>query len=299
MRIVTRPDFDGIVCAVLLYQAENIDTDIKWLEPNEIQTGKAHILKGDIIANLPYSPNCYLWFDHHISNKPKGNFQGAFDIAPSAARVIYEYYKEKGKLDNHYDELVLNTDIIDAADLTRDQVQHPEKYPYIILSMTIKNQDYKDLPYWNKLVNLLNETDIGPILEDPEIKSRCERVIVENIAYEKHLIDHTKIRHNISITDFRGLDIVPEGNRFLTYSLFPECHTSIKIRFDGPKKKQVLISIGHNIFNQNHIINIGNLLSKFGGGGHAGAGGCTLQASTADNDIKQILEVLFQNKKEI
>ena len=299
MRIVTRPDFDGIVCAVLLYQAENIDTDIKWLEPNEIQTGKAHILKGDIIANLPYSPNCYLWFDHHISNKPKGNFQGAFDIAPSAARVIYEYYKEKGKLDNHYDELVLNTDIIDAADLTRDQVQHPEKYPYIILSMTIKNQDYKDLPYWNKLVNLLNETDIGPILEDPEIKSRCERVIDENIAYEKHLIDHTKIRHNISITDFRGLDIVPEGNRFLTYSLFPECHTSIKIRFDGPKKKQVLISIGHNIFNQNHIINIGNLLSKFGGGGHAGAGGCTLQASTADNDIKQILEVLFQNKKEI
>ncbi len=299
MRIVTRPDFDGIVCAVLLYQAENIDTDIKWVEPNEIQKEKANILKGDIMANLPYSPNCSLWFDHHISNKPKGNFQGAFDIAPSAARVIYEYYKEKGKLDNRYDELVFNTDIIDAADLTRDQVQHPEKYPYIILSMTIKNQDYKDLPYWNKLVNLLNETDIGPILEDPEIKSRCERVIDENIAYEKHLIDHTKIRHNISITDFRGLDIVPEGNRFLTYSLFPECHTSIKIRFDGPKKKQVLISIGHNIFNQNHIINIGNLLSKFGGGGHAGAGGCTLQASTADNDIKQILEVLFQNKKEI
>ena len=299
MRIVTRPDFDGIVCAVLLYQAENIDTDIKWVEPNEIQKEKANILKGDIMANLPYSPNCSLWFDHHISNKPKGNFQGAFDIAPSAARVIYEYYKEKGKLDNRYDELVFNTDIIDAADLTRDQVQHPENYQYIILSMTIKNQDYKDLPYWNKLVNLLNETDIGPILEDPEIKSRCERVIDENIAYEKHLIDHTKIRHNISITDFRGLDIVPEGNRFLTYSLFPECHTSIKIRFDGPKKKQVLISIGHNIFNQNHIINIGNLLSKFGGGGHAGAGGCTLQASTADNDIKQILEVLFQNKKEI
>ncbi len=299
MRIVTRPDFDGIVCAVLLYQAENIDTDIKWLEPNEIQTGKAHILKGDIMANLPYSSNCTLWFDHHISNKPKGNFQGAFDIAPSAARVIYEYYKEKGKLDNHYDELVLNTDIIDAADLTRDQVQHPENYPYIILSMTIKNQDYKDLAYWNKIVDLLMETDIDHILEDPEIKSRCERVIDENIAYEKHLIEHTRIRHNISITDFRGLDIVPEGNRFLTYSLFPECHTSIKIRFDGPKKKQVLISIGHNIFNQNHIINIGNLLSKFGGGGHAGAGGCTLQASTADNDIKQILEVLFQNKKEI
>ncbi|MDA3789942.1 MAG: exopolyphosphatase [Desulfobacula sp.] len=298
MRIVTRPDFDGIVCAVLLYQAENIDTDIKWVEPNEIQKGKANILKGDIMANLPYSPDCSLWFDHHISNKPKGNFQGAFDIAPSAARVIYEYYKEKGKLDNGYDELVFNTDIIDAADLNRDQVQHPENYPYIILSMTIKNQDYKDRSYWNKLVDLLKETDIDHILEDPEIKSRCEKVIDENIAYEKYLIEHTKIRHNISITDFRGLDIVPEGNRFLTYSLFPECHTSIKIRFDGPEQNYVLISIGRNIFSRHCHVNIGNLLAKFGGGGHAGAGGCTLKAGSADTVIGQILEILFQNKKE-
>ena len=299
MRIVTRPDFDGIVCAVLLYQAEKIDADILWVEPNEIQMGKAHILKGDIMANLPYSSNCTLWFDHHISNKPEGDFQGAFDIAPSAARVIYEYYKEKGKLDNRYDELVFNTDIIDAARLNQDQVQHPENYPYIILSMTITNQDYKDLPYWNKLVDLFMKTGIDHVIEDLEIKSRCDRVIAENIAFEKHLIEHTKIRHKISITDFRSLDIVPEGNRFLTYSLFPECHAGIKIRFDGPGQKYVLLSIGRNIFNQNSHINIGNLLAEFGGGGHAGAGGCTLKARTADTAIDQILEILFQNKKEI
>lgn len=298
MRIVTRPDFDGIVCAVLLYQAEKIDADIKWVEPNEIQTEKTHILKGDILANLPYSPNCSLWFDHHVSNKPEGDFQGAFDLAPSAARVIYEYYKEKELLDNRYDQLVFHTDIIDAAHLTRDQVQHPENYPYIILSMTIKNQDYKDLAYWNKIVDLLREKDMEHILKDPEIKSRCDMVIAENIAYEKYLIDHTKIRHNISITDFRGLEIVPEGNRFLIYSLFPECHASIKIRFHGPEQNYVLISIGRNIFYQNFHVNIGNLLARFGGGGHAGAGGCTLKASSADTAIAQILEILFQNKKE-
>ncbi|MBT7629289.1 MAG: exopolyphosphatase [Desulfobacula sp.] len=232
MRIVTRPDFDGIVCAVLLYRAENIDTDIKWVEPNEIQSGKTQILKGDIMANIPYSHNCSLWFDHHISNKPKGNFQGDFDIAPSAARVVYEYYKAKGILDNKYEELVFNTDIIDAADLTRDQVQRPENYPYILLSMTIKNKDYKDIAYWNKLVDLLREKSVEHILEDPEIKGRCNMVIQENIVYKKVLIEHTKIRHKISITDFRDLDIVPDGNRFLTYSLFPECYTSIKIRFN-------------------------------------------------------------------
>ncbi|MBU1696954.1 MAG: exopolyphosphatase, partial [Proteobacteria bacterium] len=110
---------------------------------------------------------------------------------------------------------------------------------------------------------------------------------------------HTKIRHNISITDFRGLDIVPDGNRFLTYSLFPECHASVKIRFDGPEQKHVLLSIGQNIFNKQCHVNIGNLLAQFGGGGHAGAGGCTLKAQTADNAIDQILDILFQNKKEI
>lgn len=164
MRIVARPDFDGIVCAVLLEKAENITKDILWLEPNEIQAGIACIQKGDILANLPYSRNCSLWFDHHISNRPENEFKGAFEIAPSAARVVYTYYKEKGKLDNDFDELVLNTDMIDSADLNTDQVKHPENYPYILLSMTIKNQDYKDVPYWNKLVELLSTTSIDQVL---------------------------------------------------------------------------------------------------------------------------------------
>lgn len=298
MRIVTRPDFDGIVCAVLLYQTENIDRDIFWIEPSEIQTGKAMILKQDILANLPYSPDCALWFDHHISNKPEQDFKGGFEIAPSAARVIYKYYQKKGKFDNKYEELLLHTDIIDAADLTLDQVEYPENYPYILLSMTIKNHDYQDISYWNKLVDLLTKQDIENILKDPDVKKRCEKVIKENSAYKKHLMDHTTLSHNISITDFRSLDIVPDGNRFLTYSLFPESHASVKIRYHGPGHEQVLLSIGRSIFKEQCNINIGNLLAGFGGGGHAGAGGCTLDAKTADKAIDKILEIMFQNKKE-
>ncbi len=295
MRIVTRPDFDGIVCAVLLRRAENIDTDIYWVEPNEIQTGSANILKGDIISNLPYMPDCELWFDHHISNTAPIEAKGAFEIAPSAAGVVYRYYQARGKLDNRYDELVMNTDIIDAALLNQDQVGHPENYPYILLSMTIKNQAYKDQSYWNRLVDLLMESPIHKILEDPEVKKRCDAVIKENAAYEKHLTSHTKIRHNISITDFRSLDPVPEGNRFLSYSLFPESIASVKIRFAGPEQKHVQISIGRSIFNKQCHVNIGKLLARFGGGGHAGAGGCTLDSATADKKIEQILDVLFQN----
>jgi len=297
MRIVTRPDFDGIVCAVLIYQAENIHTDILWVEPNEVQTGKANIIEGDIMANLPYSPNCSLWFDHHISNKPEKTFNGAFEVAPSAAGVVYNYYKKQGKIDNRYDELVFHTDIIDAADLDQDQVRYPEDYPYIILSMTIKNDQYKDVTYWNRLVDLLEKENIDTVLEDPEVKARCRKVVEENAVYEKYLTQYTKNNQNISITDFRSLDTIPHGNRFLTYSLFPKSHASVKVRFDGPEHKQVLLSIGKNIFNTKCHVNIGNLLTRFGGGGHAGAGGCTLNAQTADKEIKQILEIMYQNKK--
>ena len=295
MRIVTRPDFDGIVCAVLLRMAENIDTDILWVEPNEIQKGQAEIFDNDIMANLPYSPECGMWFDHHISNKPNKDFTGVFEIAPSAAGVIYKYYKNQNRLDDKYDELVLNTDIIDAADLNIDQVRYPENYPYILLSMTIQNHEYKDIDYWNRLVDLLMKKNIDHVIADPEVKKRCYKVIKENTAFEKHLLTHTKVINKISITDFRPLDTIPEGNRFLTYSLFPEAIASIKLRFDGPEHKNILLSIGHNIFQKACNVNIGNLLAKYGGGGHAGAGGCTLNAQTADKILENIFEIMFQN----
>ncbi len=298
MRIVTRPDFDGIVCAVLLYQVEKIDSDIYWVEPNEIQAGIATILNGDILANLPYSPNCSLWFDHHVSNSSTKDIKGAFDIAPSAAGVIYTYYLNKGKMDTRYEDLVYHTDMIDSADLNHDQVKHPENYPYILLSMTIKNENYKDIAYWNKLVSLLKKESISAILQDREVKNRCEDVVKENAAFESHLRNHTTVKNNISITDFRSFDTVPSGNRFLTYSIFPQSIASVKIRYDTPDHKNVLLSIGRSIFNKKCHVNIGRLLARFGGGGHAGAGGCTLKTKIADDTIEKILDVMYKNHPE-
>lgn len=296
LRIVTRPDFDGIVCAVLLRDAENIQSDIHWVEPNEIQSGTAKILKGDILANLPYDKNCTFWFDHHISNKPNHSFEGAFEVAPSAARVIYQYYQAMGKLDNRYDELLYHTDIIDAALLNKEQVRFPENYPYILLSMTIKNQNFEDIKYWNHLVDLLKDTPIDDILAVPTVDQRCREVIRENETWEKELRDHTRVENKISITDFRSLEQVPNGNRFLTYSIFPESIASVKIRYGSKTKETVQLSIGQSIFNRQCNVNIGKLLSRYGGGGHAGAGGCTMDSDTADDQLSEILAVLFQNR---
>jgi hypothetical protein len=298
MRIVTRPDFDGIVCAVLLHEAENIDADIYWVEPSEIQSKKAIIQTGDIIANLPFDANCSLWFDHHVSNQPDKSVKGAFGIAPSAAGIIFHYYKQQGKFQDRFEELIEQTDMIDSADLTQDQVKFPERYPYLLLSMTIQNRGNSDQDYWNKLVGMLRKLPIERVLADSEVRGRCDEVIRENAQFGQFLATHTTLVKNISVTDFRSLDTVPSGNRFLTYSLFPDTIASVKIRYLGPEKDQVLLSIGRSIFNPGCRVNIGKLLARFGGGGHAGAGGCSLETATAQEKIDRILEIMTANEPE-
>lgn len=293
MRIVTRPDFDGIVCAVVIKEVEDITEPILWIEPSDVQGGIANIRKGDIIANLPYDKRCSLWFDHHISNKPEADVPGAFDVAPSAAGVAYKYYKTS--LEKNYDELIRETDKIDAALLSIDEVKFPEKYSYILLSMTISNRGDGDEKYWNMLVDLLGKQGIDEIMAEPEVKKRCLAVVSENTNYKGFLEKHTCVEGHMAITDFRSLDNVPSGNRFMVYSLFPEACVSMKIRFDEKDKEKVILSVGHNIFNKSCLVNVGQMLSKYGGGGHRGAGGCSFPAGRAVEYIAEIKQILTRN----
>ncbi len=296
MRIVTRPDYDGIVCAVLLFEALNIDTPVLWTEPNEVQTGKTPVRQGDILANLPHDPRCSLWFDHHVSNQPATPVPGGFEIAPSAAGVIYRHYKKEEKLDSRYDELVRQTDRIDSADLTLEQVKTPERHPHVILSMTIQNRDYQDIPYWNHLIHLLRHQPMDQVMADVQVRERVARAVAQNQDFAGHLRAHTQIHGTVSLTDFRALDPVPSGNRFLTYSLFPETQSSIKIRHHDKGRDKVLVSVGHSIFNTGCKVNVGHLLSRYGGGGHFGAGGCTLFSDKAQEQVAEILEIMKANQ---
>ncbi|MBU3946762.1 MAG: exopolyphosphatase [Proteobacteria bacterium] len=294
MRIVTRPDFDGIVCAVLLSDKENVSEPVKWVEPHEIQQGMVEIKEGDIMANLPYDNRCSMWFDHHFSNRIEKPFSGSFMIAPSAAGVVFSYYKGKFKKD--YNELVKETDKIDSAQLSMDEVSHPEKYLYILLSMTISNHSLSDEAYWNRLIHLLKDYDISGVMSDSEVKIKCEKVIKNNRTYKSVLTENTILNKHVAITDLRLFDDAPEGNRFLVYSLYPEAAVSVKIRYDDISKDKIAVSIGHNIFNPNCRVNVGRMLIKFGGGGHRGAGACRFSAKKAEEYIPEIISILLKNE---
>jgi len=294
MRIVARPDFDGIVCAVLLREVFQIEQPVKWVEPSEVQKGLAEIRKGDIIANLPYDDNCTLWFDHHYTNRIYRPYRGAFKIAPSAAGIIYEHFKGRFKRD--YSELVSAADKIDSADLGLDQVLHPEKYDYVLLSMTVFDGEHACEPYWNKLVDLIGKYKIKKVLADPEVKRRCRQVIEQNEQYIVYLKQCTRLERNVSITDFRPMSETPVGNRFLVYSLFPEAHVNVRIRCEGRDRETVAVSVGHSIFNPDCRVNVGLLLAEFEGGGHRGAGSARFHRSKAPEYIPRIIEALQRNE---
>jgi hypothetical protein len=294
MRIVTRPDFDGIVCAVLLTEALDIDAPIKWVEPGALLRGLAGIRKGDVIANLPYDDRCTLWFDHHYTNRIYRPHRGVFKIAPSAAGLVYQHYKDRFKRD--YSELVEQTDKIDSADLTLDQVLHPEKYDYVLLSMTVFDGDQPCEPYWNKLVDLLGHYEFLQVLSDPEVKQRCEEVLEQNKQYARYLKANTRLEKNVAITDFRHLPKTPIGNRFLVYSLFPESYVNIRIRFEEGNREMIVVNIGHSIFNPGCRVNAGLLLAEFEGGGHRGAASARIQRDKAEEYIPQIIDALKKNQ---
>lgn len=290
-RIITRPDFDGIVCAVLLRTAIGRRLPVLWVQPNDIQHGRIQVGPQDIIANLPIDPNCAMWFDHHVSNEIPNDFKGIYRVAPSAAGLVYEYYHQA--LAGRYQTLVAQTDKIDAAQLNLDEILHPEKFPYILLSMTIGAATASDLAYCDDLVTLLSSKTIDAIMAEPRVRRRCERVLAENKIYEQHLKRHTRVEGEVSITDFRGIDPVPNGNRFLVYSLFPQAVVNMKIFHESSK---TVVKLGHSILNRHCNVNIGKLLARYDGGGHRGAGACRLEPSASDGQIREILAILIENK---
>jgi oligoribonuclease NrnB/cAMP/cGMP phosphodiesterase (DHH superfamily) len=294
MRIVTRPDFDGIVCAVLLYEALQIDEPVKWVEPNDLQKGRVNIRNQDVIANLPYDENCALWFDHHYTNRINTSFKGAFKIAPSAAGIIFEHYKGRFKRD--YSELVQAADKIDSADLSLDEVLHPEKYAYVMLSMTVSNGGEADEAYWNMLIELLRGFDIQQVLENPQVYEHCQSMLVQDEIYIAYLKENTELFKHVSITDFRPFTKPPAGNRFLVYSLFPDTYVNMRIRYEDKNNGRVAVQVGHSIFNPKCNVNVGLMLTNFEGGGHRGAGSTRFQASKADEYIPKIIDTLLKNE---
>jgi hypothetical protein len=296
MRLVTRGDLDGLTCAVLLSLNEEVNS-ISLIHPQDISDGRATIRPDDIIANLPFHPGCAMWFDHHLhtatANVPPEAFRGAFAEAPSAARLVYEYYGGEAAMPQ-FKELVAETDRLDSANLTPDDVLDPQGF--IKLGFTIDGRTGLGTfeRYFLHLVDLLRAgTPVADVLADPSVRKRCELLESENESFCQDLRRHSRIEGNVVVTDFRELDHTPIGNRFLVYALFPEVNVSARIHW-GPNRAFPMLLLGHSIFRRTCKTNVGELAARYGGGGHRGAGSIPLM-DEPDQQIQMVVGELKAN----
>lgn len=296
MRLITRGDLDGLACAVVIASNETIDT-IKLVHPQDITDQRIEVTKNDILANVPYDARCAKWFDHHIltdnNPKPPATFDGAYGLAPSAARLAYEYYGGEAKMPQ-FATLIRETDRLDSAQLTLEDVSNPQGH--ILLGYTIDNRTglgaFED--YFLLLVDLLKTDPIDTILRHPLVVQRWERVKAEEKRFLETTNAHSRLEGNVIVTDFRPLSTLPIGNRFLVYTLFPEANVSLRIHW-GPQQRFVVAAVGHSIFNRTCRTNVGELMGEYGGGGHKGAGTAPLDPENAERQLKAIIATLKSN----
>lgn len=298
MRLVTRGDLDGLTSAVIITSNEDIE-QILLIHPQDITDGRVDIGSDDILANVPYHPGCAKWFDHHLQTdnnpKPPEKFDGAYGQAPSAAGLVYQYYGGSAKMPR-LEELVRETDRLDSARLTREDIENPEGF--ILLGYTIDSRSGLGAfeEYFHLLVDLLKRKPIDAVLSHPEVKERVELLRSQDEKFRENLRTHSRLDGNVVVTDFRDLAQIPRGNRFLIYTMFPDVNVSVRLHW-GPGRKFVVAAVGHSILERSCETNVGELLSRYGGGGHRGAGTTPLPPEKADEAVAEIVSVLKQGDR--
>jgi len=297
MRLVTRPDLDGLTCGVLLSRCQDIDS-VELVQPQEISDRQVAVTASDVLANLPYHPECGMWFDNHLltdarSTPPRG-FRGRYGQAPSASRLVYEHFVPTHPDIARYDELVRETDRLDSAQLQLQDVLSPEGY--ILLGFTLDSRSGlgQVKEYFLELLPAVASDPITTVLDRPSVRERARRLREQDRHFREVAVAHSRLEGNVVVTDFREADAVPVGNRFLVYTLFPEASVSLRIQ-KAPASGKLSVSVGRSIFKKTSRANIGVLMSLYGGGGQPGAGACQLAAETADAKIAEIVAALQRN----
>ena len=303
MRLVTRSDFDGLACAMMLRELGIID-EIKFVHPKDVQDGKVELSQNDITTNLPYDPRVALAFDHHESEVDRLKAQetgGKLIIDPnarSAARVVYDYYGGKKTFPRVSDELMEAVDKGDSADFTMDEILHPQGWVLLHYLMDprtglgrFRNFRISNYDLMMELISYCMDHTIDEILELPDVKERVDLYFEQADLFEAQLKRIAKVYDKVVVLDLRDEEIIHAGNRFMIYALYPETQISVHVAW-GFRKQNTAVMIGKSIVNKGSNVDIGELCLKYGGGGHHNAGTCQLDNDKVDAELPNIIAAL-------
>ncbi len=299
-RLVTRSDFDGLVCAMLLKELDMID-DIKFVHPKDVQDGKIDLSENDITTNLPFDKRVGLAFDHHESEltrnagvdvKDKWIIEGE---AKSAARVVYNYYGGANTFKKVSEEIMLAVDKGDSADFNKDEILNPEGWNLLNFIMDARTglgrfHDFRISNYdlMMELIDACMEKPIEEILEIADVKERTDLYFEQEKLFKEQLEKLVKIHGSVGVIDLRNEETIYAGNRFMVYAMYPEIKISVHVAW-GFKKQNTAVMIGKSIINKTSNVDIGAVCLSYGGGGHRNAGTCQLDNDIVDAELPNII----------
>jgi nanoRNase/pAp phosphatase (c-di-AMP/oligoRNAs hydrolase) len=292
-RLITRSDFDGLVCAVLLKELDLIDpAEILFVHPKDMQDGKIEVSERDITTNLPYVEGVHLCFDHHASEVERtGGKRDNHIIDPkamSAARVVYDYYGGKDKFPRVSDDMMAAVDKCDAAQLSKDEILEPEGWILLNYLMDARTglgrfREFRISNYnlMMELIDYCRDHSVGEILELPDVKERVD-LYREHAPKQREQIQRcAEVHGNLVVFDLREEDTIWSGNRFMIYALFPQTNISMHVMW-GRQKQNTVFAIGKSILDRSSNTHVGKLCLEYGGGGHSAAGTCQIDNDKAD-----------------
>ena len=302
-RLVTRSDFDGLACAMMLRDLDLVD-EIKFVHPKDVQDGKIELTKSEITTNLPYDPRVGLAFDHHESEMDRLKAietGGKLIIDPkarSAARVVYDYYGGKKTFKKISDELMAAVDKGDSADFTIDEILNPKGWVLLHYLMDARTglgrfHQFRISNYdlMMELIQYCMDHTIDEILELPDVKERVDLYFEQSEQFVAQLKRIAKVYDKVVVLDLRNEEVIHAGNRFMIYALYPETQISVHVAW-GFRKQNTAVMIGKSIVNKASNVDIGELCLKYGGGGHHNAGTCQLDNDEVDKQLPDIIAAL-------
>jgi nanoRNase/pAp phosphatase (c-di-AMP/oligoRNAs hydrolase) len=298
MRLLTRSDFDGLACAVLLNKVGIIDS-YKFVHPKDLQDGLVEVNENDCLANVPFVKGCGLWFDHHLSeterNAYEGQYHGRSEQKPSCARVIYEYYGGKDTFPG-LEYFIESVDKVDSANLTIDDIKNPRDYVLLGFIMDPRTglgrfRDFRISNYqlMENMIEWCATKSIDEILHLPDVVERIDLYNEQTEKFVEMVKAHTKVMGKTIVTDLRGEQTIYTGNRFMIYSLYPNCNLSVWI-VSGKGGEGCSCAVGYSVLNRTCEVNVGSLMLKYGGGGHKAVGTCQFNNDNMDQKVKELLD---------
>jgi nanoRNase/pAp phosphatase (c-di-AMP/oligoRNAs hydrolase) len=314
-RLVTRSDFDGLVCGVLLKELDLID-EITFVHPKDMQDGKIAISERDITTNLPYVPSCHLAFDHHSSEmrrnqrseqhspespSPESEWPKNHVIDPeafSAARVVYHYFGGRPCFPRISDDIMTAVDKADSAQFTRDEILDPKGWAFLSFLMDSRTglgrfRQFRISNYdlMMKLIDYCRDHSVDEILALPDVKERVELYLQHAPQFGEQLLRCSRVHGDLVVLDLRDEEVIYAGNRFMIYALFPQCRVSMHVLW-GAKRQNTVFAIGKSIIDRTSPIDIGALCLTYCGGGHEAAGTCQIDNARAEAVMAELIGTL-------